>query len=177
MTRPLPADAQAWAALLADHVASVFYTHATQCYKPEGAARLFDGYTPYAVHPTWCAMTILQEPLLDVRLRYRGSLALLYHDVPEDTSGKLPEGLGSEVMELVAGMTFASFDEEVKELWNRPIEVHLLKLYDKTSNWLDGTWMKPRKKALYHELIERLCDSVAAEYGPLNIVRLARSIL
>ena len=43
---------------------------------------------------------------------------------------------------LVREMTFESFQEEVEHLWSRSAEARLLKLYDKVSNLLDGSWMK-----------------------------------
>ena len=153
-----------------------FTAHAEKPTKPSKAVRKWDGRTPYAVHPLWCATTLLTETSLPEDLRMRGAKALLLHDVLEDTTAGLPEGLEPQVVSLVEGMTFASSEEEMEQVWSRSDEVKLLKLYDKISNLLDGSWMSHEKKGRYVAYTKRLLGEVERDYGLLNIVRIARSL-
>lgn len=139
--------------------------------------RKWDIRTPYSIHPIWCAMTLLQETSLPSHIRENGYKALLYHDILEDTNAPLPSDTPKEVVQLVKDMTFESFESEMQEIWNKSDEVKLLKLYDKVSNLLDGTWMSPEKKKLYIEYTRRLTEEVEKIFGDLNIVRIARTII
>lgn len=130
--------------------------------------------TPYGIHPVWAAITILHETALPEELRWQGALTLCYHDVPEDTVAPLPKGLSKRVRGFIEAMTFQSFDEEAELLWERPPEVRLFKLYDKVSNWLDGQWMYPERRAVHRVHMAKLAEDVERNFGPLNIVRIAR---
>lgn len=143
---------------------------------PEMAYRSHDNLTPYFVHPIWCASMLLQEPELPFHLRQSGAIALLCHDVLEDTTSDLPAVVTNEIAALIKGLTFQSFEHEVQELWDRPNEVKLLKLYDKVSNLLDGTWMKLPKLEIYREHTSKLAEQVNQTFGQINIVRLAFAI-
>ncbi len=156
-------------------IAYIFVAHSTGALKPSKAVRKWDGHTPYAIHPTWCAMTILTETTLARDVRERGAAVLLLHDVKEDTTFNLPE-VPEDVSRLVDEMTFESSDEEMEKIWSRSDEAKLFKLYDKTSNLLDGVWMGPEKRAKYEQYLLRLCETVQPLYGELNIIRIARAI-
>jgi hypothetical protein len=140
------------------------------------AIRFWDGTTPYAIHPIWCAVTLLTETALPTEIRYHGYQALLWHDILEDTRLPLPPDAADEVRALVAEMTFASFAEELEQLWERSDTAKLLKLYDKVSTLLDAVWMDDEKwnRLVAHAL--RLLQFVETTYGELNIVRIARVI-
>ena len=140
------------------------------------AVRFADMVTPYAIHPIWCAMTLLTETRLPLALRRTGALALLWHDVLEDTHAPLPGDAPDEVKALVREMTFTSFTQEARLVWDRSDTAKLLKLYDKTSNLLDATWMRRESWNRYVEHTHKLTAFVAAKYGELNIVRIARSV-
>lgn len=116
------------------------------------------------------------EPVLPEDLRRDGAVALLWHDTLEDTSMPLPPWSPEKVASLVREMTFESFQEEVEHLWSRSAEARLLKLYDKVSNLLDGSWMKAQKWNQYVEYILRLTSEVEMRRGTLNIVCIARAI-
>lgn len=161
---------------LAGFIGYSFRAHAEQPTKPSKAVRKWDGKTPYGIHPTWCAMTLLTETTLPEEIRVTGAQALLLHDVLEDTTAGLPEGTPTEVIKLVEGMTFVSSDEEMELIWTRSQEVKLLKLYDKVSNLLDGSWMSQEKRERYAAYLVALCDDVEPHYGQLNIMRIARAI-
>lgn len=159
-----------------DHVQYAIHAH-------QGMTRRWDDRTPYAIHPIWCATTILSETSLPQDLREDGAIVLLYHDVKEDTKVQLPQGLSPRVLEWIDGMTFegasmpGGSDIEMREVWSRPQEIRLFKLYDKTSNLLDAIWAPPERIAVYRDYTRRLVEDVAPRYGELNIVRLARAIL
>ena len=63
------------------------------------------------------------------------------------------------------------------EVLNKSPEIRLLKLYDKTSNLMDGIWMDEEKRERYVEYTSRLCQDVEQNYGELNITRIARAII
>ncbi len=151
---------------------------------PRKAYRQWDGRTPYSIHPIWCAATLLSETKLSEDIRERGAVALLYHDVPEDTTAPLPKDLSHEVRALIKEMTFfGGFAEEAEEVWKRSPLCRLLKLYDKVHNLLDGrdTWMPEKEDKEYRRKYEghtlRLCADVEKNFGRLNITLLARTIL
>lgn len=143
--------------------------------EPRKRVRKWDGRTPFAIHPVWCAMTILAETSLPEDVRQNGALALLLHDVLEDTMAPLPSGLPPRVEVLVEEMTFESYEQEVENVWVRSEICHLLKLYDKVSNLLDANW-RTDKRDQYVAYTLRLCEIVEQRWGALNIVRIARAI-
>lgn len=162
----------------------VIRAHHTSARQPHKAYRKWDGVTPYSIHPIWCAMMILSEPSLADGMRRNGALALLYHDIAEDTYAPLPSWLSPEVKRMVEGMTFfGGSKEEMEKVWERPQAIRLLKLYDKVHNLLDGrnTWMPKKEDPKYRQKYEghtlRLCADVERNYGRLNITKLARKIL
>lgn len=139
--------------------------------------RFWDQKTPYVIHPIWCAMTLLTETSLPEDLRVNGFQALMWHDVLEDTTLSLPESTTPLVKEWVQDMTFSDLETEMRDIWQRPPVIRLLKLYDKTSNLMDGIWMKPEKQNRYRHFTDRLLNDVSANYGKLNITRIAEAIL
>jgi hypothetical protein len=93
----------------------------------------------------------------------------------------LPLDTPSEVEELVIEMTFENFAEEMQKVWERSETTRLLKLYDKVSNLLDGTWMSDEKWNEYVSYTLKLTEQVETissnyKYGNLNIVKIARAI-
>ena len=121
-------------------------------------------------------MTLLTETTLDEETRRTGYLTLLWHDILEDTKLLLPDNAESKVRVLVQELTFEGFQQEMQEIWGRSDIAKLLKLYDKTSNLLDGTWMNQNQWNQYVEYTSKIIDFVAERYGELNIVRIARAI-
>ncbi len=138
--------------------------------------RFHDRSTPYIVHPIFCAMAILAEPQLDENTRLIGYQALLFHDVLEDTTATLPTDINPEVKDLVQLMTFDSFQTECRDVWSRPPLIRLLKLYDKTSNLLDGSHMNIPKWNAHVDFTCKLRADVEANFGELNIVKISRAI-
>lgn len=157
----------------------IFYiidAHTNKAREPTNTVRMFDGETPYYVHPIWCATMLSQETALSEDLRKKGSQALLYHDVLEDTYAGLPDWISSKVSTLIKDMTFDSSEDEWKNLWERAMEVKLLKAYDKTNNLLDSSWMKPERRIQHVTHLKKLVDDVEKNYGDLNILKLARDL-
>lgn len=150
--------------------------HADYATKPSKAIRKWDGKTPYGIHPVWCAMTVLTETVLPEDVRVRVAQALLFHDFKEDTTAELPDRLADGVRELVDEMTFESSEVEMQQIWSRSNEAILAKVYDKTSNLLDGVWMTPDKRTKYVQYLYRLCAFAEQAYGTLNITIMARAI-
>ena len=138
--------------------------------------RKWDNKTPYGIHPVWCAMTLLTETSLPDELRQNGAIALLFHDILEDTTADLPEGTSKRVCQMVQDMTYKNSDEERRLIWQKPAEIKLFKLYDKTSNMMDGTWMPEEKRQVYYAYVEKLIADVEANFGSLNITRMAKGL-
>jgi len=145
--------------------------------KPSKAFRKFDGKTPFYFHPLWCATTISTESKLSTELRERGALVLLYHDVPEDTTLQLPDWLEKMVKVDIRDMTYENFEDETMRIWQKPTHIKLFKLYDKTSNLLDGGWMNEEKRKIYNEYTGNLLKIVREEYGELNITKIAGAVI
>jgi hypothetical protein len=143
---------------------------------PEDTIRFWDRTTPYAIHPIWCAITLLTETQLAEDIRFKGYQALLWHDTLEDTTLPLPVDAGEEVIRLVHEMTFDSFQNEQDKIWNCRDVVKLLKLYDKTSILLDAVWMQPEKWNHLVDYTLKLRHFVLETYGDLNIVKIADAL-
>jgi len=156
-----------------NHAIDAHTNHAT---KPSKAVRKWDGKTPYWVHPVWAATTMAHEVTLPEELRAAGCAALALHDVLEDTTVGLPAGTSDRVRLLVEAMTFESSDEEMVKVWERGSEILLLKLFDKVSNLMDGTWMTPEKRARYAAYTLRLANEVEKVWAGLTIVKIARAL-
>jgi len=162
---------------LQDHINYVIDAHTHHSKKPSKAYRKWDGKTPYFIHPAWCAMTISTETELEQKTREEGILTLLYHDILEDTTKELPSELDSRIKYLVNEMTFSGGNEqEMKEIWSKPNEIKLYKLYDKVSNLLDASWMDAEKLKRYRDYTYGLAHEVEAQYGNLNIHKLANGL-
>ncbi len=154
-----------------------FAAHNDNPVQPRKAFRKHDKVIPYGIHPCWAAMTLLHETSLDLGTRWNGALALLLHDVLEDTTAGLPEGTSKVVAELVDEMTFDSYGAELDSWWKISDLAKLLKLYDKVSNLMDGAWMPDEKKKMYVFYTLRLVEAVEASYpDDLNIVKIARAL-
>jgi hypothetical protein len=163
-------------ALARELMDSILYTFEAHCVHPKtplNATRWWDRSTPHIVHPIWCAMTFLSETRLTNNVRKVGYQALLWHDILEDTNLGLPDDVSPEVLALVKELTFESFAEEQREIWNRSNLAKLLKLYDKTSNLLDASWMTSEQWRACTEHTAKLVVFARTTYGDLNIVRLA----
>lgn len=152
-------------------------SHTDKPLKPSKAFRKWDQKTLYATHPIWCAMTILTETTLPEDVRYKGCQILILHDILEDTEIDNLTGIVSEdIIQSVKDMTFDSSAAEMLQIWDLSPFIKLLKLYDKVSNLLDGTWMDKEKADKYKYYVIRLCRAVELAYGNLNIVKMARSL-
>ena len=163
--------------LFPEQVGFVVAAHAEKPRKPENATRRWDGRTPYAAHPIWCATMLMTESSLPEDLRSVGCQVLLLHDIVEDTTAELPESVSPEVEALVREMTFpGGTREEVQEVWLRSDRCKLFKLYDKVSNCLDGAAFSDERWNQYSAYTLRLADFVESKWGPLHIVRIARLI-
>jgi len=163
--------------LEARDIAYIIDAHTNKVKTTASEFRKWDLKTPYYIHPIWCASMILHETSLLEVIRTYGSQTLLYHDVVEDTTAELPPWLTPRVKAGVGGMTFESSEDEWKNLWGREKEVRLFKLYDKTSNLMDGAWMQPERRSKHVSHIRRIIEDVEKNYENLNILKLARAVL
>ena len=166
---------------LAQAISYSMTAHDERAKKSEKRFRKWNITIPYGIHPTWCAMTFLTECVYvfgpqEQRIMV---LALLYHDIREDTNAELPADTPELVRVMVNDLTFESSEHEMIEIWERAAHrphLYLLKLYDKVSNLLDGCWMPDIQKRRYKEYTLALAEKVVEHYGELNIVLIARAI-
>lgn len=150
--------------------------HANHPKQPQNAFRKWDGKTPYAAHPIWCATSILAEPTIDEPTRELGAMVLALHDVLEDTDAGLPSFAPPKVREYVRLMTFRDGDDERRNVWYRGEEIVLLKLYDKTHNLFDRSLIKPEKLSLNVAHALKLADTVEKSFGKLNVTLICRAL-
>lgn len=151
--------------------------HNDKARSPEKCFRKWDNETPYGIHPIWCAMAILHETKLVTELRWRGAIALLLHDILEDTTEGIPNWVPEDIRALISAMTFSSSAEEMREIWQRSTAfVRLLKLYDKVSNLMDGAWMSDEQRKKYAEYTKKLADDAKENFGELNIIKIAYAL-
>lgn len=144
----------------------------------KGQTRRWDGKTPYSIHPIWCAYMLLTETGILEENRNDYFQAMLCHDIYEDTDKELPYYISEKAKQLVKEMTFkGGMNQEIKEIWKKSPEVRLLKLYDKVSNLLDGTWMEYEKLQDYKDYVAHLLKDVEKNYGELNIIKLAKTLI
>ena len=140
--------------------------------------RIFDGATFYAVHPIWCACTILQEPNLDEKIRKYGALALLFHDILEDTFDELPEDLPEQSKQWIKELTYESSKQAREKVWEKEPVIRLFKLYDATNNFLDGfAWRNKENLIKDKKYLKKLIKDVEKNFGHLNIVKIAKGLL
>jgi hypothetical protein len=121
-------------------------------------------------------MTLLTETTLPDEIRYPGAIALLWHDILEDTQLPLPANAHFTIKSLVQEMTFTSLDEEFEHVWQRSNTTKLLKLYDKVSQFLDGTWLSNERWNKLVQHTRKLETFALTHYGDLNIIRISRAV-
>jgi len=145
--------------------------------KPENANRLWDGRTPYIVHPILCACLLASEQKLPLSVRAKGIRVLLFHDVLEDTTADLPKDLRKEVVQGIKDMTVEGARLEWEDIWSLPPDIRLFKLFDKTANLLDTLNTDQEIKKKNRELVNRLIEDVKKNFGMLNIIVIAKALL
>ena len=141
--------------------------------------RKWDKFTPYSIHPIWCAMTILHETQLPKKLRILGYKVLLFHDAIEKAGNQELFYQLTEDKELilnVQAMTFENIDDEINNLHKKSKFVKLLKLYDKVSNLMDSDWMDGKLLGKYLTHTLNLKCEAEKNYGELNIIKIAEAI-
>jgi hypothetical protein len=159
-----------------EDLAYIITAHSLNPVKSTKAARKWDKTTPYHNHPIWCATMIAHETSLEPRTREIGTIALLYHDIGEDTTIPIPGHLPNSIRTAIHHMTFVSSAEEMQLIWTKSQEIRLFKLYDKVSNWMDGVWMDDKKREKYRTYIHNLTSDVKGNYGSINITKIAEAL-
>ena len=156
--------------------------HIQNCWEiHRGQTRKHDNATPYAVHPIWCAMSLLQEENLPLNLRQKGAIALLYHDGLEGVgNSELTKKFlkdRPDILKIVEEMTFEDIYDEDKNIWQKDDFILFLKLYDKVSNMLDGNWMEFPKDYFYEHYIETLTDALdGTSFRNTKIIEISRGL-
>ncbi|MBI5620649.1 hypothetical protein HY949_02650 [Candidatus Gottesmanbacteria bacterium] len=162
---------------LNDHIRYSIRAHQFHPKTLQNSFRLWDKKTPYFIHPLWCAMTILTETALPPAIRRYGAITLLYHDVLEDTTMKLPPGIPHAIRAYINDMTFyGGITEEMLMIWRKQPTIRLFKLYDKVSNLLDASWMPAKLRKTYTAYTKKLALDVKNNFGTLNITAIAQTV-
>jgi len=163
---------------LQSHINFVIHAHQDRAKVPDNRVRGWDNETPYLIHPLWCATTILTETSLSRDLKIEGILVLLYYDVIEDTNAGVPNDLPLNVRLSIGHMTFVGgMRQEMNEIWEKEPKIRLYKPYNKVSNLLDSSWMQSDYQIKYRTYTYKLLLDVEKEFGLLNIVNIAHSII
>jgi len=145
----------------------------------ELSCRPFDGITPHAIHPIATALLALQEPLLETETRYKVAIALLFHDLFEDSTKGLPNDLPpewvDEITQIVKEMTYENgLPQEVVELWQKSPLTILAKLFDKYHSLTEhAAWMphhRPIEGRLFLDHSRKVAAYVEKHFGRLHIV-------
>lgn len=139
---------------------------------------------PYFSHPLWCFSMLLAEPKLPESIRIPGALALLFHDVLEDTTEPLPNDLPENIKQLINQLTvekeakyhYSSWEKEKLTILHKPIHIQLLKLYDKTASLYDRA-IAPQRYPEWIAITSKLANNIEKTYGKLNIVMLTHAVI
>lgn len=160
------------------HINFVAKAHQEKLLPEAKAYRKFSsgGTNPYFTHPLWCSMMILLDTKLSDEIRNDGAMALLFHDVLEDTTAGIPNDLPERVKMLIQDLTYDNFQEEATQTLKKPSLIQLLRLYDKTATLYDGD-LNPKRYSEWIDFMEHLIVTVEKEYGELNIVLLAKVLI
>lgn len=118
---------------------------------------------------------LLLETQLPERIRDDAAIALLFHDVLEDTSAPLPSSLTPEAVRLITDMTYENFQEEVSGVLAKDSVVHLVKLYDKVATLYDEC-LRSFRYSEWLDFTEQLLELVERAYGQLHIVLLGKTL-
>lgn len=156
----------------------VMVAHMGHPRKPENRFRKCTG-EPYHVHPFACAAMILSEMSDDIaELQHDGALALLYHDVLEDTHKPLPRWLSERTAEWVYHLTLPEegFAKTFDALWEKPKEVRLLRLYDSANNLTDMHCFPLEKQREKSWQVLLLAEDVERNFGALAVIDYAREL-
>lgn len=152
------------------------YTHDSHAVADKKRFRKWDKKTPYGIHPIWCGLTLLTEQSIPEDLRAAGAEALMLHDILEDTSCPLPIHTTQQVRNMVNDLTYDSLEQEMHEIWSKTPFIRLLKLYDKTNNLMDAQKSSTVKHERYIHYTKQLLEDVLANFGKLNITKIAHTI-
>ncbi len=140
-----------------------------------------EGGTPFAIHPTWCATTMLYEQALPRAVRELGAEVLLFHDRFENTKAPMPKRVQLEVVKFVKFMTFQNHDDEVAKFSSRGDTdeekrlLRLFSLYDKTSSLMHARW-STRADHYAQYALDLLTRVEQDGWGSLNIFVIARAL-
>lgn len=152
-----------------------FCHHAYLEQNTSGQAFRQEGQVPYFVHPLWCAMMMVTDTRIPAEERRVGVQALFLHDILEDTNAALPEWVEPRVKRLVEQLTFESWEQALKEVPKKPIEVKLLILFDSLSSMYEEHVSLSKRPQWKQKVLDLLRD-VDAHYGDLRIVQVGKAI-
>lgn len=186
MTATLAADQMRLAEFYEDRLQRILGfaidAHTSTPKTPEKAFRKWSpGATPYWTHPATIGLLATHEDGLPVETRITLVVGLVLHDVVEDTTSPIPDGITLPAeRKLVEELTFpGGMEEEMAKVWDRLPLARLAKLHDKTHNLLNpldaGEGFRRTKR--YLPYVERLIEDVERHYGHLNIVMIARGVV
>lgn len=156
----------------------VMIAHMEYPRKPENRFRKCTGL-PYYVHPLECAAMMLAETNRTIaEFQYDAALALVYHDVLEDTFRLLPQWLSERVVEWVNYLTLpeGGFSKTFNDIWGKPQEVRLLRLCDSTNNLRDMDCFSPEKQYEKKEQVLLLAEDAEQNFGALMVAEYARGL-
>ncbi|MFZ6014971.1 MAG: hypothetical protein ACOYUZ_01280 [Patescibacteria group bacterium] len=159
-----------WAAKLA-HVITALQRDAND---PRANVRKHDLATPFAVHPLWCAISILSAPDIEQDLRLAGYKVLLEHAL-EPQTGKAPDADRIQLEQIRSLRCLSRVKNDDGSLrWSAPPEIRLFKLFEVVHNLYDD---EIDGDDLNIKLARDLVGDVQANFGNLKIIRIAKALL
>ena len=164
---------------LVDYAYRAHQEHATKISPTTGkiATMRQRGKVPFLIHPLWCALTLLHDTRVPWEDRRIGFQALLFHDVLEDTTLPLPDGLEPRAVALIGEMTCDTWEEEIA-IENKEPLFYLVKLIDKLSTtYEEGVRPDPVRRAQWLELNRQLLTRVREYYPNSRTAVMAAAII
>jgi hypothetical protein len=136
--------------------------------------RAHDKATPFAVHPIWCAISILSAPDLNQDLRVDGFWIILNHNL-ENYTGKKPD-CSQVILEKIHSLQCLSYVKEADGAitWSAPPEIRLFKLFEQVHKLYDN---EHECDDIELDLTQDLLADVQTNYGNLKIVRIAKALM
>ena len=164
--------------VMLDETIMIFHLHSKT---PQKATRRFDGATPAGVHSVLLAMLVLHEESLPEELRVKVAVALLGHDMPEDTHLRLEELpfwiKKYNALKLVEALTFDESEDKFAKIWELGDEVILAELFDAVGNLLCAKGVKPERMTYRRAMVGKMVVHIGHIWPDLDILKIAKGLL
>lgn len=156
----------------------VFKAHNEQDITHDELFRQF-GKTPYPTHCLLAAQLLLSDQRVPWKERKLGYLALLLHDIKENTAAELPDWVDPQVKKLVNELALDRSNNDAtteQQVLNKPDSIKLLILVDMLSN-LYEEHVKLQHRKIWIAGMKKLMHILESEYGKTRVFTIARALI